>query len=115
MNNSFSHRQTPIEKAILIGVSTPDTPYEKMEEYLEELAFLVETAGGLPIKKVIQNLQFPDPKTYLGSGKLNDVKEYIEENKIDIAVFDDELSPSQIRNIEAVLKCKILDRTKPHS
>ncbi|HHU47010.1 MAG TPA: GTPase HflX [Bacteroidales bacterium] len=111
MNNSFSHRQTPIEKAILIGVSTPDTPYEKMEEYLEELAFLVETAGGLPIKKVIQNLQFPDPKTYLGSGKLNDVKEYIEENKIDIAVFDDELSPSQIRNIEAVLKCKILDRT----
>ncbi len=111
MNNSFSHRQTPIEKAILIGVSTPDTPYEKMEEYLEELAFLVETAGGLPIKKVIQNLQFPDPKTYLGAGKLNDVKEYIEENKIDIAVFDDELSPSQIRNIEAVLKCKILDRT----
>lgn len=111
MNNSFSHRQTPIEKAILIGVSTPDTPYEKMEEYLEELAFLVETAGGLPIKKVIQNIQFPDPKTYLGSGKLNDVKEYIEENKIDIAVFDDELSPSQIRNIEAVLKCKILDRT----
>ncbi|HPY80813.1 MAG TPA: GTPase HflX [Bacteroidales bacterium] len=111
MNNSFSHRQTPIEKAILIGVSTPDAPYEKMEEYLEELAFLVETAGGLPIKKVIQNLQFPDPKTYLGSGKLNDVKEYIEENKIDIAVFDDELSPSQIRNIEAVLKCKILDRT----
>ncbi len=111
MNNSFSHPQTPIEKAILIGVSTSDTPYEKMEEYLEELAFLVETAGGLPIKKVIQNLQFPDPKTYLGSGKLNDVKEYIEDNKIDIAVFDDELSPSQIRNIEAVLKCKILDRT----
>ena len=99
------------EKAVLIAVATPSVPYEKVMEYLTELAFLVETAGGVPDKKFTQNLPYPDTKTYLGSGKLNDVRDYVEENKIDLAVFDDELSPSQIRNIEAVLKCKILDRT----
>lgn len=82
------------ERAVLIGVATPDTPFEKMNEYLTELAFLVDTAGGVAVRKIIQNLPHPDLRTYLGSGKLREVKEYIEENKIDIAVFDDELTPS---------------------
>jgi len=100
------------EKAVLVGVATPSTPFSKVNEYLAELAFLVDTAGGIAVKKVIQNLQYPDPRTYLGSGKLEEVKEYIIENQITIAVFDDELSPSQTRNIEAVLKCRIIDRTR---
>ncbi|MDL2308644.1 GTPase HflX [Bacteroidales bacterium OttesenSCG-928-B11] len=100
------------ERAILVGVATPETPFEKTNEYLDELAFLVETAGGIPEKKVIQNLQHPDPKTYLGSGKLQEVADYITENKIELAVFDDELSPSQTRNIEHVLKCTVIDRTR---
>lgn len=100
------------EKAVLIGVATPSIPFNKVSEYLAELAFLVDTAGGIAVKKVIQNLQYPDPRTYLGSGKLEEVRDYIVENQITIAVFDDELSPSQTRNIEAVLKCRIIDRTR---
>jgi GTP-binding protein HflX len=111
MGNIKPNDKIIAEKAILIGISTPSVSPERVMEYLDELAFLVDTAGGVPVKKVIQNLPFPDPKTYLGSGKLNDVKEYIELNDVNIAVFDDELSPSQIRNIEATLQCKILDRT----
>jgi GTPase len=100
------------EKAILIGVATPDTPFERVNEYLSELAFLVDTAGGIAIKKVIQNLPYPDPRTYLGSGKLEEVKNTIIDLEIKIAVFDDELSPSQTRNIEAVLGIRIIDRTR---
>jgi len=100
------------EKAILIGVATPDTPFDKVNEYLSELAFLVDTAGGIAIKKVIQNLPYPDPRTYLGSGKLEEVKNIIIDLEIQIAVFDDELSPSQTRNIEAVLGIRIIDRTR---
>lgn len=99
------------ESAILISVSTPSVGAEKTKEYLDELAFLVETAGGVPVKRFVQNLQRPDPKYYLGSGKIKEIKVYIEENKIDIAVFDDELTSSQIRNIENLLGCKIIDRT----
>lgn len=100
------------ERAVLIGVATPDTPFEKMNEYLTELAFLVDTAGGVAVRKIIQNLPHPDLRTYLGSGKLREVKEYIEENKIDIAVFDDELTPSQTRNIESFLGIMVIDRTR---
>lgn len=100
------------EKAILIGVATPATPFDKVNEYLSELAFLVDTAGGIAIKKVIQNLPYPDPRTYLGSGKLEEVKNIIIDLGIQIAVFDDELSPSQTRNIEAVLGIRIIDRTR---
>ena len=99
------------ETAVLVGVATPAIPFEKVNEYLDELAFLADTAGGVPVKRYIQNLPYPDPRTYLGSGKLQEVADYIEENKINLAIFDDELSPSQARNIEAVLHCKILDRT----
>lgn len=99
------------ERAILVGVCTPAANAEKLEEYLTELAFLVETAGGIPDRHFTQNLSYPDPKTYLGSGKLNEVRDYVAENHIDLAVFDDELTPSQNRNIEKVLGCKIMDRT----
>ena len=100
------------ETAVLIAVATPSVPFEKVNEYLDELAFLTDTAGGIAVRKFIQNLPYPDPRTYLGAGKLEDVARYIEENKVEIAVFDDELSPSQTRNIEEVLKCRVIDRTR---
>ena len=99
------------ERAVLAAVATPSVGIERVNEYLDELAFLLETAGGVAVKKFVQNLQYRDPKTYLGSGKLEEVANYIKEHDIELAVFDDELSPSQLRNIEAVLHCKILDRT----
>ncbi|MCL2246530.1 MAG: GTPase HflX [Lentimicrobiaceae bacterium] len=96
----------------MITVATPSNPSDRANEYLDELAFLTETAGGIAVRKFIQNLPYPDPRTYLGSGKLEEVSRYIEENKVDIAVFDDELSPSQTRNIEAILNCRVIDRTR---
>jgi len=110
MQKSFSTEIKP-EKAILVGVANKVTSYERLSEYLEELAFLIDTAGGIPDKRYIQNLEFPDPKTYVGTGKLAEIAEYVEAKEISLAVFDDELSPSQLRNIEKELKCKILDRT----
>jgi GTPase len=98
------------EKAILVGLITPKQDEEREKEYLDELAFLVETAGAIPGRRFVQRMELPDSRTYVGSGKLATIKEYINEHNIDIAVFDDELSPSQIRNIENELECKILDR-----
>ena len=98
------------EKAILVGLITPKQDAEREKEYLDELSFLVDTAGAIPVKRFVQRMEMPDSRTYVGSGKLASIKEYIAENTIDIAVFDDELSPSQIRNIEKELECKILDR-----
>ena len=106
MNNTASIKET----AILVGVSHHQQDMMQVEEYLEELAFLVDTAGGIPVKKFIQRVDFPDPKTYVGKGKLQEISDYISIHETDIAVFDDELSPSQIRNIERQLKCRILDR-----
>jgi len=106
----MNETQSISETAILIGVAHHQLDLFTVEEYLEELAFLVETAGGIPVKKFIQKLEFPDPRTYVGKGKLEEIRSYISLHKVDIAVFDDELSPSQIRNIERELKCRILDR-----
>jgi GTP-binding protein HflX len=106
MNETASGSET----AILIGVAHHQQDLFMVEEYLEELAFLVDTAGGIPVKKFIQKLEFPDPRTYVGKGKLEEIRFYISLHEVDIAVFDDELSPSQIRNIERELKCRILDR-----
>ena len=100
------------ETAVLIAVATPAIPFERVNEYLDELAFLTDTAGGIAIRKFIQNLPYPDPRTYLGTGKLEEVARYIEDQKVELAIFDDELSPSQTRNIEAVLKCRVIDRTR---
>ena len=98
------------ETAVLIGLATHSQDIERTTEYLDELAFLVDTAGGIPVKQFIQKLDRADSRTYVGSGKLNEIRAWMEANPADMAVFDDELSPSQIRNIENVLKCRILDR-----
>jgi len=100
-----------IEKTVLIAVITQQQGEEKVSEYLDELAFLTETAGGKVVKRFSQKLEYPNPKTYLGGGKLNEVKAFIDTNKVDTAIFDDELSPAQLRNIERILDCKVLDRT----
>lgn len=106
-----SEKKPEPEKAVLVGLITQHQNKEKAEEYLDELAFLVETAGGIPVTRFLQSLEFPNPKTYVGSGKLDEIRQYIKAAEIDIAVFDDELGPSQIRNLEKTLECKILDRT----
>ncbi|MGY8987655.1 MAG: GTPase HflX [Flavobacteriales bacterium] len=98
------------EKAVLIGLITPNLKTELVEEYLLELDFLARTAGAKTVKQFTQKLPHPDNKTFLGKGKTEEVREFVEENEIDIVIFDDELSPSQLRNIEAIYCCKILDR-----
>jgi GTP-binding protein HflX len=100
-----------IEKVILIGLVTSKPDMDRIKDYLDELAFLVDTAGGIAVKRFIQRLESPDKRTFIGSGKLAEIKAYIEAENIDIAVFDDELSPSQSRNLENELGIKILDRT----
>lgn len=100
------------EKAILIGLITPDLKAEQVYEYLDELSFLAKTAGALPVRNFTQKLKHPDNKTFLGKGKIEEVRKYVEEECIDIIIFDDDLTPSQIRNIEKIfLECKILDRS----
>jgi len=101
---------SPSETTVLIGVTRSGEDSLTTREHLDELAFLIETAGGIPGKRFIQNLDYPDPKTYLGSGKLSEVSAYIQQHTTDLVVFDDELSPAQIRNIEKVLSCRIIDR-----
>ncbi len=108
--NTFSTAEVP-EKAILVSVCDGNTTMERTEEYLNELEFLLETAGGVTLKKVVQKLERPDPRTYVGSGKLEEIKEYKNALEVDFMVFDDELSPAQLRNLERELGCRILDRT----
>ena len=101
---------TQKETAILIGVATRNQDAARENEYLEELAFLVDTAGGVPVKRFLQKLEFPDPRSYVGKGKLQEIRDYMENHPVDMVIFDDELSPSQVRNINHFLNCKILDR-----
>ncbi|MBK8805576.1 MAG: GTPase HflX [Bacteroidales bacterium] len=100
-----------LEKAILIGIIKSGDSEDLIQEYLDELEFLADTAGAVVLKMFTQKLDKPNPATYIGSGKMMEIAGYIEDNKIDIAIFDDELSPSQIRNLEKEFKVKILDRT----
>jgi len=99
------------ERAILVGIITPGQSDAQTREYLEELEFLVATAGGETIHSFTQRMQRPDRATFVGTGKLEEIKDYIKAEEIDIVVFDDELSPSQLRNIENELQIKILDRS----
>jgi len=99
------------EKAILVGVITPGADELTVAEYLDELAFLAETAGAEPVKRFIQKVDYPNPRTYVNKGKIEEIAAYIAANEITLTIFDDELSPSQIRNIEKELNCRILDRT----
>jgi GTP-binding protein HflX len=99
------------ERAVLVGIITPGQSDAQTREYLEELDFLVATAGGETIHSFTQRMQRPDRATFVGTGKLEEIKDYIKAEEIDIVVFDDELSPSQLRNIENELQIKILDRS----
>lgn len=99
------------EKAVLVGVSTKEQSEAQLKEYLDELEFLAVTAGAKTLRRFTQNVNKPHPRTFIGSGKINTVKKYIDEHQVDMAIFDDELTPTQIRNIEEILKCKILDRS----
>jgi GTP-binding protein HflX len=99
------------EKVVLVGLITGKSDEARIEEYLDELEFLVETAGGIPIKRFTQKLDHPDTRTFIGSGKLEEIHQYVVAEEIDLVVFDDELGASQIKNIEKVLERRILDRT----
>lgn len=99
------------EKTVLIGVINQKQSEDKVKEYLDELEFLTYTAGGQVEKRFVQRVEVPNPKTYIGSGKIKEVEAFVSENKIGSVIFDDELSAVQQRNIEKILRCKILDRT----
>ena len=100
-----------LERAVLIGVITKSQDEIKSKEYLEELEFLTYTAGGEVIRRFTQKIDMPNPKTFIGTGKIEELRIFIEENKIGTAIFDDELSSAQERNISKILNCKVLDRT----
>lgn len=99
------------DRAVLVGVVLPLQSEDEVNEYLDELAFLTETAGAVPVKAFVQKLNVPDPGTFVGSGKVKEIEVYISNNNVNLAIFDEELSPSQLRNIEKILKCRVLDRT----
>jgi GTP-binding protein HflX len=99
------------EKAVLVGLITSRQDKKKVDEYLDELDFLVDTAGGIAVKRFVQALEYPNSRTYVGTGKLEEIAEYVKAAEINLVVFDDELGASQIRNLEKALECKILDRT----
>ena len=100
-----------MEKCVFVSVCSVNNTIDEISEYLDELQFLAETAGVEGEKRFIQNMERPNSKTYVGAGKLEEIKTYITENEIGLVIFDDELSPSQLRNIERELECRILDRT----
>jgi GTPase len=100
-----------LERAILVGIVFPGQDEREVEDFLGELSFLTETAGAEPLKSFTQKLDVPNPRTFVGSGKIEEIASFVEENSVDIAIFDDELSPSQLRNIEKAIGCRILDRT----
>ena len=100
-----------IERGILVAVISQKNTFDEVKEYLDELSFLYETAGGEEVGRIYQKMEHPHPKTYVGSGKLEELKNLCEEMEANAVIFDDELSPSQLRNVEDFLKCKILDRT----
>lgn len=100
-----------VERAVLVGVAFPWQEEEIVADYLEELAFLVETAGARAVKKFIQRMEAPNPRTFIGQGKVNEIRAYIDLHQVDLVVFDDELSPTQLRNLDRELSRKVLDRT----
>ena len=99
------------ERTVLVGLITPDVSETQAEEYLDELAFLSETAGAEPVARFLQRLDTPNPATFVGKGKLDEIAEYVSAHKVGLAIFDDELAPNQLRNIERRLGIRILDRT----
>jgi len=100
-----------IEKTVIVGIVTQKQDEEKLKEYLDELEFLTFTAGGEVVKRFSQKMERPNPKTFVGTGKIEEINQYVIENGISTVIFDDELSPSQQKNISKIIDCKILDRT----
>ena len=109
--NFHVNNDSDLEQAILIGVEPKNMPLKSTVVYLDELEFLAFTAGAETRKRFTQRLEYPNPKTYIGKGKIEEVAAYVKEHDIDLAIFDDELSPSQIRNLEEHVHCKIVDRS----
>ena len=107
----LERKEIAYEKAVLIGIVTKHQDEDKLNEFLDELEFLTYTAGGEVVKRFTQKMEMPNSKTFIGTGKMEEVKQYVEEHEIGTVVFDDELSPAQLRNIERILKAKIIDRT----
>ena len=107
----FILTETSSERAVLVGLITPKVTERQVQDYLDELAFLSTTAGISPVKSFVQRLDMPHSATFVGKGKLEEIASYIQENEIGLAIFDDELSPKQLRCIEEVLRVRILDRT----
>lgn len=103
--------QINFEKTVIVGIVTQSQSEEKLREYLDELEFLTFTAGGEVIKRFSQKMERPNPKTFVGTGKIEEIHLYIKEHNVSTVIFDDELSPSQQKNITRILNCKILDRT----
>lgn len=111
MPKNFIITEKRPDQAILIGVQTPDIPDYLFEEYLDELAFLLKTAGGEVQKIFRQKMSKPDSKYFVGSGKIQEIARWVDEHKPELAIFDDELTPSQVKNIEKLLRCRVMDRT----
>lgn len=109
--NKLISTAKPQETAVLVALNTPKQSVEKTREYLDELAFLTETSGAKTIRSFTQKLERPDTRTFVGKGKLAEITDFVKEHPTDMVVFDDDLSPSQVRNLEQELQCKILDRS----
>jgi len=111
MGQPYFATEKVIDRAVLVGIIYQGQEEKQIHEYLDELAFLTETAGALPVKRFFQKLDKPNPKTFVGTGKIDEIAQYVAEFEINLVIFDDELSPSQLRNIENLVKARILDRT----
>ncbi|MBO5250373.1 MAG: GTPase HflX [Muribaculaceae bacterium] len=110
MKDMMINKETT-ERAVLVGLITPTQGEAKANEYLDELAFLADTAGAVTVMRFLQRLDYPNPRTFVGTGKLEEIKQYVEDNEIGMVIFDDDLSTKQVSNIEKELQVKILDRT----
>ena len=105
------HKIRKEEKAVLVGLIQKEVTPEQVREYLDELAFLSETAGAIAVERFTQRLPHPDSRTFVGKGKLEEIKQYVASKDIDVVIFDDELTGSQISNIEKEVKCRVIDRS----
>ena len=108
-DKSFTNAKNA-ETAILVAVNTKTQDAEQVTEYLDELAFLAETAGAITLKRFTQKLEYPEARTYVGKGKLEEITAFVKDKNVTLAIFDDELTPSQLKNIEKVIGCRVLDR-----
>jgi GTP-binding protein HflX len=103
------------EKTVIVGIITQNQDEHKLAEYLDELEFLTYTAGGEVVKRFTQKMDRPNPKTFLGTGKMEEIQHYVKEHDIATVIFDDELSPAQQRNISRMIECKVSGQDKPYT